>query len=313
MSALYISSAPHSGSTLLDMVLGNLPGFFSTGELVMLPFEYHADRLCTCGSPVRRCDWWRGCLDEIDPGLQLDPSGQLRGWHLGWIQNAVHREGFLTEAYARQCSRAHHMRLLEYSLRLPTLHALSGRYYHQGIAETARLYRVISRRARGATVIDSTKHYLRALDLYRSGEVDGGMKIINLVRDGRAVFASMLRHGFSEARSLQVWKNHNQRSTAFFARHVRDQDLVTVRYEDLVQDTEATLAKVLAMTGHSHDLVKAWNQPKVHHNVNGNDTRFGQTFKLLLDERWKTQLSEAQLSRFHSECGSLNMSLGYSV
>ncbi len=40
MSLIYIICPGHSGSTLLDMLLGSHPEIFSTGELINLPNEY---------------------------------------------------------------------------------------------------------------------------------------------------------------------------------------------------------------------------------------------------------------------------------
>ena len=36
---IYIVAAGHSGSTLLDMLIGSIPGVFSTGELNHLPWQ----------------------------------------------------------------------------------------------------------------------------------------------------------------------------------------------------------------------------------------------------------------------------------
>ncbi|MGH2812195.1 MAG: hypothetical protein ACRDI1_05730, partial [Actinomycetota bacterium] len=66
---LYIGGAGRSGSTLLDLMLGQLPGFFAAGEL-----KYVWDRgllrneLCGCGSSFRECPFWTAVGTEAFGG-----------------------------------------------------------------------------------------------------------------------------------------------------------------------------------------------------------------------------------------------------
>ena len=71
---LFIAGWGRSGSTLLDRILGQVPGVFSAGELRDI-WRRGAleDRLCGCGSPFRECAVWRkvgevafGGWDAID-------------------------------------------------------------------------------------------------------------------------------------------------------------------------------------------------------------------------------------------------------
>ena len=56
-----IGGASHSGSTLLDMLLGEIPGFLAVGELRHLWRRWApVDRICGCGKPYVRCSVWSG-------------------------------------------------------------------------------------------------------------------------------------------------------------------------------------------------------------------------------------------------------------
>src|SRR5438105_268964 len=63
-----------SGSTLVERILGQLPGFCSAGEIVFLWQRGLIDgQLCGCGAPVPECDFWArvgksayGGWDQID-------------------------------------------------------------------------------------------------------------------------------------------------------------------------------------------------------------------------------------------------------
>lgn len=53
---VYIAGRGHSGSTMLDAMLGNAPGIESVGELVSGMGRY--DEQCSCGRPFRVCPYW---------------------------------------------------------------------------------------------------------------------------------------------------------------------------------------------------------------------------------------------------------------
>ena len=57
------------GSTLVDMMLGQLPGFVSAGEVRELWLRgILENRPCGCGVPFRSCPFWTKVGDEAFPG-----------------------------------------------------------------------------------------------------------------------------------------------------------------------------------------------------------------------------------------------------
>jgi len=58
VQCLYICGAGHSGSTLLDMLLGSHSRIASLGEVINLPMDWATNNRCTCGAPVRDCALW---------------------------------------------------------------------------------------------------------------------------------------------------------------------------------------------------------------------------------------------------------------
>ena len=56
---LFLSGLGRSGTTILERVLGELPGVCSAGELVHLwQRGVLDDELCGCGEPFSRCGFW---------------------------------------------------------------------------------------------------------------------------------------------------------------------------------------------------------------------------------------------------------------
>ena len=74
---VFICAAGHSGSTLLDLLLGSHPAGVSVGELTQLPKNIALDSVCSCGDQVSKCDFWQPVItrfgDSIDVDLWNDP------------------------------------------------------------------------------------------------------------------------------------------------------------------------------------------------------------------------------------------------
>ena len=74
IKVLYIGGAGRSGSTILNNVLGQIDGFFATGELGLIwKWGLIENRPCACGKPFRDCAVWPrvfehgfGGLDNVD-------------------------------------------------------------------------------------------------------------------------------------------------------------------------------------------------------------------------------------------------------
>ena len=58
-SVVFIARPGRSGSTLLDMLLGQIEGFCSTGELRFIwKRGFRQNLLCGSGKPFRECEFW---------------------------------------------------------------------------------------------------------------------------------------------------------------------------------------------------------------------------------------------------------------
>jgi len=58
IQVLYIAGNGHSGSTLLDMVLGSNDGFFSAGELSFITRDTIMEEYCSCKQKIANCTVW---------------------------------------------------------------------------------------------------------------------------------------------------------------------------------------------------------------------------------------------------------------
>lgn len=178
------------------------------------------------------------------------------------------------------------------------------------------------------------------LDAQRDPRIEA--KYVHLIRDGRAVVASMLRKGVcrSVREAVRLWKSEVRRSFRVMRRYAQN-DYLPVRYESLAADPEGQVQRICAFLGLEYDpqMLEFWRSEQ--HYLGGNH---GTLFSLMqkqnirsepvmgpdaqkvqwdleyyrrrsaapaLDERWKRELTARQLRRFKLWGGRCNRKLGY--
>ena len=152
---LYIAGSGRSGSTLLERMLGQLPGVVVLGEVHHLwERGIGKDELCGCGSPFSACPFWSAVGERIG----------------GWRTDDI-------TALADEVDR--HRRFAH------TVAARKGGAHHAATVRYAERYREIydaAREVAGANlVVDSGKHPTLAACLARDPSID--LRVLHLVRD----------------------------------------------------------------------------------------------------------------------------------
>jgi hypothetical protein len=269
-----------SGSTILANILGQLPGFFSAGELYY--FWPHAAKdkvLCGCGAPFRECALWRDVMQRAFGEAGVDPD-RMKG--LGGAGLRTRNIPHL--AFAKPRRRILNS-LTEY-------------------AETVdRLYSAIADTTGCDVIVDSSKWPPYGLLLSEMPALD--VYVLHLVRDPRAVAHSWQRRRPRPDRggtpfmsrtprsSSARWLAWNAAIEAYWkpasGRYIR------VRYEDFVAEPAATAQQILDMLGKSSLTVDVTPHREVFldvcHTVDGNPVRL-QTglVPLKKDDEWETAM-----------------------
>jgi hypothetical protein len=107
---LYIMGRGYSGSTILDILLGNSSEVESVGEL--LAGLSRADREpCSCGATIPNCPFWREVRSRVEAeGIPWDEACRIgdpgaralwRVWHAGRADPVMARRAQITQALAR--------------------------------------------------------------------------------------------------------------------------------------------------------------------------------------------------------------------
>ncbi|WP_433515533.1 sulfotransferase [Nonomuraea sp. CA-143628] len=266
---VYLGGLGRSGTTLLERLLGEIPGVAPLGEVVHLWARgVLAGEPCGCGEPFPACPFWRE-VGETAFG--------------GWTQALAERVLTLRHRVDRthRIPRIAHPELAEYA----------GTYQ--------RLYDAAAKTAGATVVIDSGKHASLAFCLAAAG-VD--VHVVHVVRDPRAVAHSwrktverpedgrpMTRWG--PARTAAHWTAQNLALDLLAARGV---PVTRLRYEDLLADPAAalaTLADTLGLGTALPFLTGTTAQLTTAHTASGNPMRFTVgPIELRRDDAWHSGL-----------------------
>ena len=320
VKVLKITGLGRSGSTILDIVLGNHPRIESVGEVTRLIRTGWISReslhgidqkrlrrpICTCGkrldvlyvdAPDEACPFWssvrREWVERTDgdgiqsyPKLQNDFELKRRWPRLLYEKRG--RPSALFRSYTR-LTRAF----------FESIRAVSGK----------------------PIIVDCSKISVRAFALGMVPGID--LYVVHLVRDGRGVIASHRKSFEKDVRAAIVqdhegnpmWKTIVRRRVLYPVSVVRwivqnlssewvcvqlgPKRTMRLRYEDFVADPKAALERIGSLVG--LDLTEVANaaasgEPmRAGHNIGGNRTKKSGTITLRADTKeWKSALSPTQ-------------------
>jgi Sulfotransferase family len=231
---VYIMGRGHSGSTILDIILGSSAAVESLGELVSGLGRCAAGEQCSCGSPMRECVFWCEVRRRFEAqGYGWDEfvgrsraATSVRRWPSAWLapdRSAGHRQlAAMTEAFGRAVAQ------------------VSGK----------------------AHVLDSNKETARGLFLL---QFQPDARVIHLVRDPRDVLRSHYWR-VASGRGFRFMRQHWSASgwTAYawlllaaacwtagnmlceLARRRVPGRTLRLRYEDLRDDPAGTVRRIAA-------------------------------------------------------------------
>ncbi|HWB36481.1 MAG TPA: sulfotransferase [Rugosimonospora sp.] len=284
VSVLFIGGLGRSGTTLLERLLGELPGVTPLGEVVHLwRRDVQHDERCACGRPFSRCPFWTAVGERAFGGWDALDLPRLLA-----LQSAVDRTRFIPRLAATSLP--------------PDWRAAVAEY----VGHYERVYAAAAELSGARVVIDSSKNASLAYCLRWSDALD--LKVLHLVRDARGVAYSWTKQvarpesdgdtmtRYSPTRSALLWDAHN---AAFALLRRRGVAVRRLRYEKLLAApgrTAASLARWLGVPAELGFLAgdgAALLGPC--HSAAGNPMRFTTgPVELRRDDAWRTQLPPAQ-------------------
>lgn len=285
IKVLYILGWGRSGSTILDNVLGQVDGFFTTGEMHYVWDHLREKRPCGCGKLINDCPVW----SPVSTAVLEEP------FHGGVTVDQI------VELQKSELRLRHTVRLMRKDGQLPNRDALRR---YAGVADA--LYRQIARHTGARVVIDSTKRPPDGALLRLLPNVDA--YVVHLVRDPRAVAYSWQRRRQQLDRPTEMdrygalgssinWLTWNGASEVIRRQNGAGKSLL-LRYEDFIASPEDSVRRLIDLVGEPSTRLPFVHSSAVeletNHSVAGNPRRF-QTGRVELrkDDEWRIKQSPA--------------------
>lgn len=255
MEIIYISGAGHSGSTMLDIVLGSREGSFSLGELYYLPDKGIAGhQYCACGATVPECPFWKAVITTWDNNRRLTLEDYIK------TQRYYHS----TKNYPVTAFRFF----------------FPDRHFTDYVYDTKLLYGAIFEHSGASALVDSSKNPNRILILRKLGY---DLKVVHLIRRFSGVLNSNkksskkdLQAGIEADRSplstkvaLAQWVGYN--FFAFF--NTLGSKKIRIKYEQLISDLEGEVGKIESPSGEYKERLKKRGPFMGKHLAAGNKLR----------------------------------------
>ncbi len=294
----YILSPSYSGSTLLTILLARHPQIATIGELKATHMGEIAEYVCSCGTRIVECDFWQQVADGLaQRGIEFD----LADFGTAFRRPARPMLDRVLRARVRGAGFE--------SVRRLALQTLPGaaRTFEEILERNRALAEVVTELQGADVFLDGSKEPQRLKYLIEAGFPD--IRVIHLVRDGRAVANSTIKHdACSVASAAQEWRRMHEESQRVL-RRLPEAAYATVRYEDLCLRPDEILPDLFRLVGVDPQTPqRAATEP---HHILGNSMRLKPLREIRLDEKWHDELSADQLAEFDGLAGEVNRGYGY--
>jgi hypothetical protein len=287
LNVIDIVAKGRSGSTLVALLLGQLPGFVDVGELRYMwarRLGKGGNVLCGCGTLLHECPFWEQVGDEAFGGWDA-----LDAAHVLALERAVERERLLPFLLQPRVSRAYETKLNEYADLL------------------GKLLRGIASVSGAGVVVDGSKLLSRALVLRHVSGID--LSFLHMVRDSRGVAFSWSKRvarpetvgsvaympRFGPAAVSARWLYHNVGAHLLGLLGHRH---AFMRYETFVEEPRAELSRVLQLLGQADSVPNLGflgqeMSLKPTHSVWGNPMRLDtHAVAIKLDDQWRRDMRQ---------------------
>ena len=292
MTSVQIVSVGHSGSSILNLVLGSHPSLFSVGELWSVE-EFWENDVCACGQQLNKCHFWTKIRNEV--------SNDNLNNHL--------RKGSFSRRKGSFLLNLTDFLIIIGCKSLLELYSIFSKNMRETLDSAEQNLRLINKIAqdKNSIVVDSSKNPIRAKLL---STLDDRTKIIYLIRDGRGVSLSWTKaYYYTFKKAVLQWMMRDLLIKIFLV-GVRKKNKLILSYENFCQNPIETCIKICEFLDINFDEDMLSKQKEKRHDVHINPNSFKNRFTIKLDEKWKN-LNLAQIKSFNTIAGIYNYINGY--
>lgn len=268
---VYILGSGHNGSTLLDMILNGNSRVFSLGEISMLS-QYRKGK----GKEFLSNPFWQ----DVDNLLKVNYKKSLFEVNLGHPSSWAEMDKWDKKSADR------------FAL------------------ENKSLFSCVAEKSGKDILVDNSKNAKRLYLLNKTGAFK--VKVIHVLRDGRGVLNSFIRlYGERGSRmGIYYWKMRNldaKRIRRFF----NEKDWLQIKYEDFCKSPESSVKKICIFIGAKYEFAMLDYKKHPYFGICRNKNILSGPEKIVLDEKWKQELSWLNKAKFMLLHSWLNKYYGY--
>ena len=299
VKVIYIAGYGRSGSTILDIALGQHGSVFGAGEITALARHvWDGNEYCACGSTVPDCPLWKQAVERWRAGEDAEFMATHRT-----AQERI--ETIISPRRSGLVARTSPDR---------------SRFRQQ----TAKLFQALRAVSGRPIIVDSSKLPGRGFALATMPSID--LYVVHLVRDGRGVAWSMMKP-FKRQIDKGLQKDLKPKPLIYTALRwaivnaaaqllcwrLGPERSMRIRYEDLVENPADILRQILAMVGEEASGALSNDERTIfpHHQVAGSRHRMQQSLTIERDERWQFEMPRSKKLVFSIICAPLMLQYGY--
>ncbi len=293
---LYIVSTGHSGSTLLDLICGTIPGVFSMGEVQYLTWQLiqgnnstEPQSYCSCGKKFDKCEFYSEVFKNIN--------------NINIYKNPDKFTFSLNKSIIRGKKSAK-LNIINKSINIyfrfsffKPLADLIYLYFLPGVKRNWQLFDTVSDKAKSKFIVDSSKDPIRFWLLWKYRKKD--TKLIILKREPKGVVSSS-HYGLNFQmikNRLNVWLKFYCKIIPGLVKQLPENDILFLNYEDICKNptfTRKEIATFLQLIPPNENMDSL--SPYKYHTVQGNPMRLKkEDIRINYDERWMERLSEDEI------------------
>lgn len=269
---LYILGYGHSGSTLMNQILGSAKNSFSVGEFMFFRNRWNnknwrnnkisqEKNVCDCGQ-LHRCKLWK----SVSQGINMD------------------------QTYNHPDYSDSYFKTFNY------LYFNQNKEFFSHTFNDGNLYSIIlknSKKLKPETklIVDSSKNLNRLILLKNNPDLD--VKVIYLKRDLRGVISSMEKQNVFFLKTYFIWVVNNLLMRKF-VKKLSESDKLEISYDYFAQNPKKYLKQINQKFETNIDLENYIDNvnKEQYHNFSGNGMRNKKLESIKYDQSWKKRMSK---------------------
>lgn len=307
-SAIYISSDDRSGSTMLDLMLGNHDQITSLGEVQHINTYLTGDRKfynpihplrCMCGQTLNDCEFWNKIqnqlpipLSDLKLRLRQKYNKPIKTYYNAILTNLIYKVQAL------------------YPQLLNSKFGLSLCGYKKLAKDYFLFYSAAGNANNTPFVVDSGKNPDRIAFLHRFNP--DRIKIILLYRDPRAVVYSKMKRGMNLNSASKFWRERNK-LIELYSEKLPNTKVIRVKYEDICENTQTEMLRISTFLGIDYDPKMCELEKDGRHHIGGSPSKFNkEKTRILLDKKYLQKLTNNEVKQINAILADSASRLGYS-